>query len=324
MRADARPPLGGDAHLQWRAVRGRGDREPAGAARRRPGAGGGRRRLQRRHRRAGGAAHPRDPDPPAAEPARSQQAASNLGLREARGEWACFLHQDDLWLPSRLARLRAELPGARGALLLHHARYVDPDGAPLGAWRCPLPAGDLSPDDVLERLLVQNFVAMPSPAFRRAVALEQGGLDERLWFSADWDLWLRLAAAGPVRVLDETLASFRLHPESQTAARPVAAGEWAAQLGTVLDRHLAAWRATGARRRRVERAARASVAVNASLAASARGAPAQFGPLLWQLAALGPGGWQRYLRDSRLVERVGARLRLRRRLAASPRPTPRS
>ncbi len=251
-------------------------------------------------------------------------AASNLGLREARGEWACFLHQDDLWLPGRLARLRSELPRAPGALLLHHARYVDPVGAPLGDWRCPLRAGDLSPDDVLERLLVQNFVAMPSPAFRRAAALEQGGLDERLWFSADWDLWLRLAAAGPVRVLDETLASFRLHPESQTAARPVAAGEWAAQLGAVLDRHLAAWRATGARRRRVESAARASVAVNASLAARARGAPAHFGPLLWQLAALGPAGWHRYLRDSRLVERVGARLRLRRRLAASSRPTPRS
>jgi len=253
-------------------------------------------------------------------------AASNLGLREARGEWACFLHQDDLWLPSRLARLRAELPGARGALLLHHARYVDPDGATLGDWRCPLPAGDVPSDDVLERLLVQNFVAMPSPAFRRAAALEQGGLDERLWFSADWDLWLRLAAAGPVRFLDETLASFRLHPESQTAARPVAAGEWTAQLGAVLDRHLARWPVTGARRRRVERAARASVAVNASLAASARGAPAHFGPLLWQLAALGPGGWRRYLRDSRLVERVGARLRLRRRLAplTPSRPTPRS
>jgi len=242
-------------------------------------------------------------------------AASNLGLREARGEWACFLHQDDLWLPGRLARLRTELPRTRGALLLHHARYVDPDGAPLGDWRCPLPSGDVAADDVLERLLIQNFVAMPSPAFRRAAALEQGGLDERLWFSADWDLWLRLAAAGPVRVIDEVLAAFRLHPESQTAARPVEVGEWAAQLDAVLERHLAAWPATGARRQRVERTARASVAVNATLADSARGAKARFGPLLMQLAALGPGGWQRYLRDSRLVERVGARLRLRRRLA---------
>src|SRR4051812_4830564 len=36
-------------------------------------------------------------------------AATNLGLREAMGDWACFLHQDDLWLPGRLKRLRGEM-----------------------------------------------------------------------------------------------------------------------------------------------------------------------------------------------------------------------
>src|SRR5262249_1234092 len=35
-------------------------------------------------------------------------SASNIGLKEARGEWVCFLHQDDLWLAGRLARLRKE------------------------------------------------------------------------------------------------------------------------------------------------------------------------------------------------------------------------
>ncbi len=254
----------------------------------------------------------------------SWTAASNLGLREARGEWACFLHQDDLWLPGRLARLRAELPRSRGTLLLHHARFVDPTGEQLGDWRCPLPAGEVASRDFVGRLLVQNFVAMPSPVFRREAALAQGGLDERLWFSADWDLWLRLGAAGPVRFLDEVLAAFRLHPESQTAARPVAAGEWAAQLETVLERHLATWPETGPLRRRVEQAARASVAVNAALAASARGAPTRLGPPLLRLAALGPAGWYRYLRDSRIAERVGARLRLHRRLASAPQPAPRS
>jgi hypothetical protein len=243
-------------------------------------------------------------------------AATNLGLREARGEWCCLLHQDDLWLPGRLARLRVELPSTPGALLLHDARYVDPSGATLGDWTCPLPPGDLPSEAFAERLLIQNFIAIPSPTFRRAAALEEGGLDERLWFSADWDLWLRLGGSGPVRFLPETLAAFRLHPESQTAARPVAGPEWAEQLGAVLERHLARWPVTGARRRRVEAAARASVAVNSSLAAASRGLPAAWTPLALRLLGLGPAGWRRFLRDSRLVERVGARLRLRRRLAA--------
>jgi hypothetical protein len=248
-------------------------------------------------------------------------AASNLGLRAARGEWCCFLHQDDLWLPGRLARLRAELPSTPGALLLHDARYVDPAGEPLGDWTCPLPAGDVDPEDFLERLLVQNFIAIPSPTFRREVALAQGGLDEQLWFSADWDLWLRLGAAGPVRHVREPLAAFRIHPESQTAARPAGLREWEQQLATVLDRHLLRWTGAGARRRRVVRAAKASVTVNATLAAAARGAAVSLVTPALALLGLGPLGWRRYLRDSRLVERVGARLRLRRRLAQVSTPS---
>jgi GT2 family glycosyltransferase len=250
-------------------------------------------------------------------------AASNLGLREARGAWACFLHQDDLWLPGRLARVRAELPSARGAIVLHDARFVDPSGQPLGDWTCPLPPGDVAPGVFLERLLTQNFIAIPSPTFHRATALEHGGLDERLWLSADWDLWLRLGAAGPVRFLPEALAAFRLHPDSQTASRPAGAREWEGQLATVLERHLARWPATGGLRRGVERTAWASVAVNSTLAAAARGAPVAWGPLALRLLGLGPLGGYRYLRDSRLVERVGARLRLRRSLArAHTTPSP--
>ena len=238
-------------------------------------------------------------------------AATNLGLREARGEWACFLHQDDLWLPGRLARLRAVLPTARGALVVHDTRFVDPGGALLGHWTCPLPAGDVEPDAFVERLLVQNFVSINAGTFRRAAALEQGGLDERLWFSADWDLWLRLAGSGPVRVLREELGAYRVHPESQTAARKIGAGEWEDQLGSVLDRHLAAWPVAGGRRGAVERAARCSISVNSALAVAARGGRVAWRPLAARLLGLGPPGWRRYLRDSRIVQRLAPRLRLR-------------
>ncbi len=247
-------------------------------------------------------------------------AATNVGLREARGEWACFLHQDDLWLPGRLARLRAALATAPGALVVHDTAFVDPGGAPLGRWTLPLPAGDVAPAAFVERLLVQNFVGIEAGTFRRAAALEQGGLDERLWFSGDWDLWLRLAARGPVRVLREPLGAYRVHPESQTAARKIAAGEWEDQLGTVLDRHLAAWPVAGGRRRAVERAARCSISVNSALAVAARGGGLRWGRPALQLLALGPFGWHRYLRDSHIAQRLGPRLRLH--LRRTPRSTP--
>src|SRR5689334_23482219 len=96
---------------------------------------------------------------------------------------------------------------------------------------------------------------MPAPVFRRQIVLESGGMDEDLWFAADWDLWLRLGSLGPVRFIAEPLTAFRIHPESQTIARPSSSGEWQRQLATVLHRHLAQWNADANRKAAVERAA---------------------------------------------------------------------
>ena len=239
-------------------------------------------------------------------------AITNLGLREATGDWACFLHQDDLWLPGRLARLWPEMKNTESHLILHNARFIGPDGKEHGSWNCPLTQGTTPSHSFLERLLVQNFIAIPSPVFRRRIALDSGGLDEKLWFSADWDLWLRLGAMGPVHFIAETLSAFRIHPASQTAARKLSPGEWEQQLTTVLTRHLETWPVRGQLRTSVERAARASITVNSALSASSRGEPAHSAAVLLRLLALGPLGWKRYLRDSRIVERVRSRVEVQR------------
>jgi GT2 family glycosyltransferase len=238
-------------------------------------------------------------------------AATNLGLREAKGEWACFLHQDDLWLPRRMARLRSEMSNAQGALILHNAVFVGPNGEKLGPWTCPLAEGLVPPNQFVERLLVQNFIAIPSPVFRRRLAVESGGMDEALWFSADWDLWLRLGTLGPVRFIAETLSAFRVHQASQTAARKLLPNEWEQQLTIVLFRHLQNWPGSGTLRSSVERAAMTSIAVNSALSAASRGEHVQAWAVVRQLLALGPSGWRRYLRDSRIVQRVRPRLKLR-------------
>lgn len=239
-------------------------------------------------------------------------AASNLGLREASGEWVCFLHQDDLWLPGRIARIRPEMEKAEGALIVHNAMFVGPDGRNLGPWTCPLPQGNVPQKLFMERLLIQNFIAMPSPVFRRNAAIDSGGMDEALWFSADWDLWLRLGTMGPVRFIDEALAAFRLHPASQTAARKTQPGEWAEQLSPVLTRHLQNWSVAGKRKESVKRAAMVSIAVNSMLSAASRGESIHPSAALFGLLALGPSGWHRYFRDSRIVQRVKSRLKMRR------------
>ena len=237
-------------------------------------------------------------------------AASNVGLREARGEWACLLHHDDFWLPGRIERMRHEMESAKGALILHNAMYVGPEGQKLGRWTCPLKEGTVAPKQFLQRLLIQNFIAMPSPVFRRDAALQSGGMDEALWYTADWDLWLRMGALGPVSFIDQILAAFRIHAESQTWARPLKKDEWKQQLEVVLERYLFHGPFAGQFSPFEVKVARASVAVNTALAAVSRKGQVSVSSVIFPLLTLGPWGWYRYVRDSRIVQRVGARLKL--------------
>jgi GT2 family glycosyltransferase len=239
-------------------------------------------------------------------------AGANEGLRRARGEYVCFLHHDDYWLDGRLRKARAAL--ARwpyAVMLLHAARFVDRARAPLGRWNCPLPAGRcLDPEEVVERLLVQNFIAIQAPIFRREAAAAVGGLDETLWYSADWDFWLKLAAAGPTVYLREALTAYRIHNHSMTWWRTDAQiAEQRRQMEVVLEEHAAALGRRRPIRPATWRAARYSIEVNTTLAAYAHRPGAPLLGLGVRLLGLGPAGWHRFLRDSRIIERVAARLR---------------
>jgi hypothetical protein len=239
-------------------------------------------------------------------------ANTNYGLTRARGRYVCFLHQDDLWLPDRLRVLRPLLERRPEATLLFHpSRYIDAQGRWLGVWRSPLAAGLVDSDVLIERLLVQNFIAVPAPVFARQAALDAGGMDEALWYTADWDLWLKLAGRGPALYHPRPLAAFRIHPLSQTARGVARADDMRRQIEMVLENHLPRWQAAHPGRGEVVRAARASVEVNHTLAAWAHGRRPHWAGLLRTFMGLGLAGWRRYFRDSRIVERVAAQARAR-------------
>jgi glycosyltransferase involved in cell wall biosynthesis len=239
------------------------------------------------------------------------QTKTNLGVTLAAADHVCILHQDDLWLPGRVDTLRrwiAEAPQA--ALHLAPTAIVDRHGRHMGNWNCPLPSGRLlDADFLLERLVVQNFVSVPAPVFRKDAWLAAGGMDDRLWYTADWDIWAKLAATGATIYHDQVTTAFRIHGGSLTMTGSRSAEEFRWQMRTVLDRHLA--RLPAGSRSRVESVARTSITVNVLLASASTG---QLGAVLnaiRKLLVLGPGGTWRYLRDSRLHERVLPRLRAR-------------
>jgi Glycosyl transferase family 2 len=232
---------------------------------------------------------------------------TNFGVQLAHSPHVCLLSVDDVWLPGRATTVRAWIEAApRAVLHLAPTAIIDRRGRELGIWRCPLPSSrELSFDAVAERLLVQNFIASPTPVFRRDAWSASGGLDESLWYTADWDIWLKLCAAGAVHYHPEITSGFRIHRGSLTMTGSSNGSELEQQMRTVLERYLPQLRSHS---QDLERAARASIAVNLALAAAAAGDPRGLWGALGSVLRLRPAAMRRFLRDTRLLERVAPRV----------------
>lgn len=233
-------------------------------------------------------------------------ANTNHALSVARGKYACFLHQDDLWLEGRLENLKNAIafhPNA--SLYLHDAVFIDSDGKPLGLWQCPFDQERLvSLTEMKERLLIQNFIAIPAPIFHRETALEVGTLDSELWYTADWDFWLKLASQGDSYYIPKPLAAFRVHGDSQTIRRSSSIAEFRQQMRLVVTRYL-----NVEPKSEVAKVAFFSTEVNTTLAAIVHGKSPNLIKLGLDFLVLGPMGWRRYWQDSRIQERISARLK---------------
>jgi len=128
-------------------------------------------------------------------------AARNRGARETRGDWLAFLDSDDLWLPRKLERqlelLRPPEPAP--------ACYTEEVWHRRGRWANPRKVHAKYDGWIFPQCLPLCIVSPSSVLLRRDVFDELGGFDESLPACEDYDLWLRLAAHYPVRLLPERL-----------------------------------------------------------------------------------------------------------------------
>lgn len=231
---------------------------------------------------------------------------TNLGVAHATAPYLTMLHQDDVWRPERPACLRhllKEYPEA--AVWAHDADYIDDRGKVIGRFGPPFgkKATLISSPKALETLVVQNTLALPAVMFPRDAYLSAGGLDQSLWYTADWDLWLKLLATGPVAWSPIRAAAFRIHGASQTLRGSRDISDFHKQLRTPLERHGAGL--PDAVRARAE----LSQEVNVWLADRFHGGRPSLGKLIHRTWKLGPIGFSTFLRDSQLFARVLPRLR---------------
>lgn len=144
-----------------------------------------------------------------------EAAARNNGARRARGKYFAFLDPDDYWLPGKLAAdvRRFEQPD-RPALVYSRGLNVDEDGRKLGIRRLASPQGD-----VFWQLARESFTPMSTVAVRADAFREVGGFqkDRDLSGTADWELWLRLAARYPAGFTDHAATCIRVHHRNMSS-----------------------------------------------------------------------------------------------------------
>jgi glycosyltransferase involved in cell wall biosynthesis len=117
----------------------------------------------------------------------------NNGITLATGEWVAFLDHDDYWEPNKLS-LQLQAAERTGFDVVYTnagnfgevARVADLRSEP----------NEMAEGDLLEQLLLDNFIVVSSVMVKRSLIQEIEGFDASLASVEDWDLWLKLSARG--------------------------------------------------------------------------------------------------------------------------------
>lgn len=171
---------------------------------------------------------------------RVERNAANLGLvgnwrrcvELARGEWLKFAFQDDLLAPDCLQRMIATARSGRGPLVLCRRELLfDPGVNPAlrdylerlaASTLVPWDQGFLAPDKVVELAVTHlglNVLGEPTAALlHRDCFARFGYFNTTLRQACDYEYWIRVGSNAGIGLVDEALASFRVHPQSTSAS----------------------------------------------------------------------------------------------------------
>jgi glycosyltransferase involved in cell wall biosynthesis len=160
-----------------------------------------------------------------------QSAARNLGISVSRGEFIAFLDADDLWEPTKCTRQLEAFRRRAEYSLVHTGRTViDEHDRVLRSMDVPPP-----PEDGLVDLLKRNVITTSS-VMVRADRLEDTPFADGIQGCEDWDLWLRLADAGPLGYVSEPLTRYRVHSSNISKRMPLMLRSMIGTLNRFLER----------------------------------------------------------------------------------------
>jgi glycosyltransferase involved in cell wall biosynthesis len=148
---------------------------------------------------------------------RGQAGARNTGLEHARGEFVCFLDNDDQWEPEFLS-FQTDVMQADKDLTVHYCDAVI-FGDTAWAGHSNMELTPSNGEATFHTLVSKECTVLNCAAIsRREAVLRAGAFDESLRYGEDIDLWLRIALqGGRIGYLRKKLARCRLRADSVSA-----------------------------------------------------------------------------------------------------------
>lgn len=152
-------------------------------------------------------------------------AARNTGMRQARGDFICFLDADDGWFPGKLRAQVDYLATHPEVGVVYHKWLVWKPEAD-GSFRVPVipsmpPAESIDAENsgwLYCQLLLDSIVHTSTVMFRRSVLDEIGFFDTKLQTGEDYDYWLRVSRICQIHKLAGTYSFYRAAPGSLTSS----------------------------------------------------------------------------------------------------------
>jgi GT2 family glycosyltransferase len=153
------------------------------------------------------------------QPAHTSMSANwNACIERARGRWVHILHDDDMVLPGFYQAYRRFIEGHPEVVLVFSpVIFVDEADTwtQIVRFNIAQTTSGLVENPILELVKVDFICAAAAVVARDAYEMA-GGFATPLSYSADWDMWLRIARAGPLGYITHPYALYRDHARSHT------------------------------------------------------------------------------------------------------------
>jgi glycosyltransferase involved in cell wall biosynthesis len=139
----------------------------------------------------------------------------NRGIAEAKGKYIARMDADDVSYPMRFEKQVMELERHPGlSVLATFVDFINSDGEITSTWFTDRSA--VTETQIRNLMMRTNCIAHPTVMMRADVAREFR-YNEKQKGAEDWDLWMRLLAAGKrISKIPEVLVNYRIHPGSIT------------------------------------------------------------------------------------------------------------